>query len=89
MNTTDENVRLLVVGERVSVGRERVARFREWLASEHPEIGTPEAVSPDELIRLANKFEGGLVRTNRGLRESWRVGFIDHLHPRRSEFEPD
>jgi uncharacterized cupin superfamily protein len=89
MNPTDSNVRLLIVGERVAVGRERVARFREWFAATHPEIGEPESLSPDELIRHANDFEGGAVRENRGLRESWRVGFIDHLYPRRSDFEPD
>ncbi len=88
VNDTDENVRLLVVGERVAVGRERVARFVAWLNETHPEIEHPETVSSEELIRLANEFEGGAVKESRGLRESWRVGFIDHLYPRRSDFEP-
>ena len=38
---------------------------------------------------LADEFEGGEVRRNRGLRESWCVGFIDHLYERHSDFEPD
>ena len=88
-NPTDEPVRLLVIGERVAVGRRRVARFVEWLAERHPEIGDPATASPDVLIPLADEFEGGKVRQNRGLRESWRVGFIDHLYERRSDFEPD
>ncbi len=88
-NPTDEPVRLLVIGERVAVGRERVARFVGWLAERHPAIDRPQALSPDELIGLANEFEGGRVRANRGLRESWRVGFIDHLYDRKSDFEPD
>jgi uncharacterized cupin superfamily protein len=88
-NPTDEPVRLLIVGERVAVGRERVERFVAWLAEEHPEVDHPECVSSDELIVLANEFEGGLVRENRGLRESWRVGFIDYLYERHSDFEPN
>ena len=88
-NPTDAPVRLLIVGERVAVGRERVVRFIAWLAATHPEIERPEEVPPAELIVLANEFEGGLVRQNRGLRESWHVGFIDHLYERHSDFEPE
>ena len=77
------------VTERVAVGRERVARFVTWLAEQHPEIEDAKALAPDALIRLANEFEDGAVRENRGLRESWRVGFIDHLYERRSDFEPE
>jgi uncharacterized cupin superfamily protein len=88
-NPTDEDVRLLVIGERVAVGRERMARFVAWLGAEHPELGPPEALSPGELIALADEFEGGRVGRHRGLRESWQVGFLDHLYERRSDFEPD
>ena len=87
-NPTDQPVRLLIIGERVAVGRDRVAKFVAWLAEAHPEIDDPQAQTPDQLTRLANEFEDGLVRENRGLRESWRVGFIDHLYDRRSDFEP-
>lgn len=86
-NPTQDPVRLLVMGERVAVGRDRVARFVAWLGEHHPEIDHPDELPPDELIVLANEFEKGRVRENRGLRESWRVGFIDHLYPRRSDFE--
>lgn len=86
-NPTDEPVRLLVIGERVAVSRRRVGRFREWLRSTHPERGAPEGMPPDELLALADAFEGGGISRNRGLRESWRVGFIDHLYERRSDFE--
>ena len=86
-NPTDEPVRLLIIGERVAVGRERMARFVVWLGENHPEINHPDELPADELIVLANEFEGGRVRSNRGLRESWRVGFIDYLYERHSEFE--
>ncbi len=86
-NPTDEPVRLLIVGERVAVGRERMARFVAWLGENHPEIDHPDELPPTELVVLANEFEGGRVRENRGLRESWRVGFIDHLYERHSDFE--
>lgn len=88
-NPTAEPVRLLIIGERVAVGRDRVARFVAWLGETHPEIGEHASLPPEELILLADEFEGGRVRENRGLRESWRVGFIDHLYDRRSDFEPD
>ena len=39
--------------------------------------------------QLADEFEGGRIARNRGLRESWLVGFIDHLFERGSEFEDD
>jgi uncharacterized cupin superfamily protein len=86
-NPTDEPVRLLVIGERVAVSRRRVGRFREWLRATHPERGAPEGMAPGELLALADAFEGGAVSRNRGLRESWRVGFVDHLYERRSDFE--
>jgi uncharacterized cupin superfamily protein len=89
VNQTDRDVRMLVIGERVAVGRERVARFLEWLDTQHPEATPAAEEPPDTLIRLANEFENGAVRENRGLRESWRVGFIDHIYPRTSDFEPD
>jgi hypothetical protein len=54
----------------------------------HPEIERADALGPRELLRLANVFEDGRIRRDRGLRESWRVGFLDHLYPRRSDFEP-
>ena len=88
-NPTNEPVRLLVIGERGAVSRRRVARFVEWLGEAHPEVDRPDELSPDELIRLADEFESGAVRRNRGLRESWRVGFIDHLFERVSDFEQD
>jgi hypothetical protein len=78
-----------VIGERVAVSRRRVARFVAWIEATHPEIERPETLAPDELIALADEFEGGRVRGNRGLRESWRVGFVDHLYEGRSDFEPD
>ena len=86
-NPTSEPVRLLIIGERVAVSRARVARFVEWLGETHPELDRPDEATPDELIVLADEFEGGSVAGNRGLRESWRVGFIDHLYPRVSDFE--
>ena len=88
-NPTDEPVRLLIIGERVTVGRDRVARFIAWLGDTHPEVDHPDELTPKELLDLADEFEGGEVRRNRGLRESWCVGFIDHLYERHSDFEPD
>lgn len=88
-NPTDRPVRILVVGERVAVSRARVTRFVAWLHEAHPEIERPEALPPEALIELADAFEAGRVRASRGLRESWRVGFLDHLYARRSDFEPD
>ncbi len=88
-NPTDEPVRLLVVGERVAVSRARVGRFLDWLAAAHPELDHPDELSRDELTQLADEFEGGRVARNRGLRESWQVGFIDYLYERRSDFEDD
>jgi len=87
VNQTDRDVRLLVIGERVAVSRARVLRFLAWLGVTHPEVGPATDLPPDALLRLANEFEGGRVRENRGLRESWRVGFIDHVYPRESDFE--
>jgi uncharacterized cupin superfamily protein len=89
MNQTERDVRLLVIGERVAVSRNRVNRFLAWLEETHPELGPATEQAPDNLLHLANEFEGGQVRENRGLRESWRVGFIDHVYPRVSDFEPD
>ena len=88
VNQTDQDVRLLVIGERVAIGRERFERFERWLREVHPEIERADALDPQELLRLANEFEDGRIRAHRGLRESWRVGFLDHLYPRRSDFEP-
>lgn len=87
-NATDQPVRLLVIGERVAVSRKRVERFANWVASTHPELGAPEALDEAQLFELADEFEGGVLADNRGLAEGWRVGFIDHLFPRVSEFEP-
>jgi len=86
-NPGDEPVRLLVFGERCAVSRERTERFRAWLAEERPELGAPETIEETVLLALADEFEGGKLRGNHGLEESWRVGFIDHIYPRRAEFE--
>ena len=88
-NPTDRNVRMLVIGERVAVSRKRVQRFVAWLAQEHPELGPAADQEAEALLRLANTFEGGQIKLNRGLRESWRVGLIDHVYPRASDFEPE
>jgi uncharacterized cupin superfamily protein len=87
-NPTDDPVRLLIVGERVAVGRVRVGRFLEWLAEAHGEIEDPKQLAPKDLLALADEFEKGQVSRNRGLRESWLVGFIDHVYDRSSDFEP-
>jgi uncharacterized cupin superfamily protein len=86
-NATDEPVRLLVIGERGAISRERVTRFAAWVAESHPELGSPDALDEAVLFRLADEFEGGALTENRGLAESWRVGFIDHLFHRVSDFE--
>jgi len=86
-NPTDEPVRLLVIGERVAISRKRMTRFVAWLGEVHPEVDHPDELPLAELLDLADEFEGGRVRQNRGLRESWQVGFIDHLQDRRSDFE--
>ena len=89
VNETTSDVRLLVIGERVGVSRARVERFVTWLEETHPEKGPAAEQEPEALLRLANEFEGGRVRGSRGLRESWRVGFVDHVYPRESDFEPE
>jgi uncharacterized cupin superfamily protein len=89
VNTSLQDVQLLVIGERVAISRERVQRFVAWLGDRHPEIDRPEALEPEPLLHLANEFEKGRIRTNRGLRESWRVGFVDHLYAHESDFEAD
>ncbi len=86
-NATDQPVRLLVIGERVAVSRERVNRFASWVVSTHPELGPPADLDGTKLLDLTDEFEGGGVVGNRGLSESWRVGFIDHLFHRLSDFE--
>jgi len=86
VNRTDAPVRLLVIGERAGVGRERVATFLEWLRGSHPEVERPEHLDEQALLRLADEFEGGTVLESRGLSESWRVGFVDHVFRRE---EPD
>lgn len=88
-NPTTEPVRILVIGERASVGRPRVERFLVWLAAAHPEVDRPEELEPGDLIQLADEFEEGRVGRNRGLREAWQVGFVDHLFETSSEFEGD
>jgi uncharacterized cupin superfamily protein len=88
-NPSDEPVRLLVIGERVAVSRRRVTRFVAWLGETHPEIDRPDELSPEQLIQLVDEFERGEVTRNRGLRESWQVGLIDHLYDRISDFESD
>ena len=87
-NATDEPVRLLVIGERVAVSRARVLRFADWVRELHPELGSPDALDEVKLFELADEFEGGTLADHRGLAESWRVGFIDHLFHRASDFEP-
>lgn len=87
-NPTKSDVRLLIIGERVAVSRERVERFVAWLAASHPELGAAAEQEPEALLRLANDFENGQIKLNRGLRESWRVGFLDHIYPRVCDFEP-
>lgn len=87
VNQTDRNVRLLIIGERAATSRARVQQFIAWLAETHPEIERPEALASPQLVALADEFEGGRLSADRGLAESWRVGFIDHLFERRSEFE--
>ena len=89
VNPGPQDVRLLVIGERVAISRERMQRFVAWLGDRHPEIDRPDALEPEPLLHLANEFEKGRIRKHRGLRESWRVGFVDHLYPRRSDFEAD
>ncbi len=88
-NPTDEPVRLLVVGERVAMSRERVKRLEEWIAAAHPELGDPLALPVARVLELADAFEGGALARNRGLRESWAVGLIDHFYPRPCDFEPE
>ena len=89
VNTSQDPVRLLVVGERVAVSRKRVLRFLAWLGEVHPEVDHPDELSLDELTALADQFDGGALSRNRGLRESWRVGFLDHLYERVCDFEDD
>lgn len=89
VNHTDRDVRLLVIGERAAISRARVERFLTWLTEAHPELGPAPTLEPDALLRLANDFEGGKVKEDRGLRESWRVGLVDHVYPRASEFEEE
>jgi len=88
VNRTSSDVRLLIVGERVAVSRARVERFVAWLGENHPDALPAASQEPEALLHLANEFEGGKVRESRGLRESWRVGFVDHVYPRESDFEP-
>jgi uncharacterized cupin superfamily protein len=88
-NDSQAPVRLLIVGERGAVSRERVARFAEWVREKHPEVGSPDALEESRLLELADEFEGGAVSDHSGYAESWRVGFIDHLFHRVSDFEPD
>ena len=87
-NDTSESVRLLVIGERSAVSRERVGRFADWVREQHPELGHPDALDEDTLLELVDAFEGGAVSQHSGYAESWRVGFIDHLFHRVSDFEP-
>ena len=82
------SVRLLVIGERSAISRQRVKRFAAWVASTHPELGNPEELDEAKLLELVDEFEGGVLGENSGLAESWRVGFIDHLFHRVSDFEP-
>lgn len=86
-NPTDEPARILVIGERAAVSRRRMQRFLEWISETHPDVDRPDELPPGELIRLADEFEGGRLGQNRVLRESWLVGFIDHVYERPSEFE--
>ena len=88
-NATDQPVRLLVLGERCAVSRERVQRFTLWVSEQRPELGSPDSLDEEKLLALVDEFEGGALGENRGLAESWRVGFIDHLFHRVSEFEPE
>ena len=86
-NATDRPVRLLVIGERCAVSRKRVQRFAAWVRRAHPELGSPDALDESKLLALADEFEGGALAESPGVAESWRVGFIDHLFHRVSDFE--
>ena len=86
-NDTREPVRLLVIGERGAVSRARVLRFADWVREKHASLGSPDALDEDRLLALADEFEGGALGRHSGYAESWRVGFIDHLFHRVSDFE--
>jgi uncharacterized cupin superfamily protein len=87
VNRGEENVRLLVIGERAGIRRPRILEFFAWIAEVHPETGDPHAVAESRLLELADEFEDGEITASRGLREAWRVGFLDHVFPRPSDFD--
>jgi uncharacterized cupin superfamily protein len=89
VNQTEQDVRLLVVGERAAIGRPRVLKFIHWLKEKHPDLRDPGDLPEPRLLELVDEFEGGGLSARRILKESWRVGLIDHLFTRRSDIEPD
>lgn len=87
INRTDRDVRILVVGERVAVGRSRVGQFLAWMKEHHPEVSEPQELDEARLLEFADQFEGGKISAKRILRESWRVAFLDHVFERGLELD--
>ena len=87
VNRSEQNVRLLVIGERAGIRRPRIRELLAWVAETHPEVGDAMALPESRLLELADEFEGGKIASNGGLREAWRVGFMDHVFPKPSDFD--
>ena len=86
VNKSEQNVQLLIIGERAGIRRPRILELLAWIGQTHPEVGEPGALSEPRLLELADEFEEGRVSANTGLLEAWRVGLMDHVFPKPSDF---
>jgi uncharacterized cupin superfamily protein len=88
VNQSEKDVRLLIVGERASIKRARILEFLSWLEEKHPNLPRPQELPEARLLELADEFEGGRLSASWVRKERWRVGFIDHVFTRGSDFGP-
>jgi hypothetical protein len=49
--------------------------FMDWLADRHPELPNLRNIDADQLLGLANEFEGGKLSDNGALKTKWRISF--------------
>lgn len=88
VNTTERDVRLLIIEERAPISVERFEAFLHWLEKEHPKRPQAEGLPESRLLELADEFEGGALAASHVLWESWRLRFVDQGLIRHSEPQP-
>jgi uncharacterized cupin superfamily protein len=78
VNDGDDRVRLLVIGERIVMDGETMIAFARWLVAECPDRLPLEALSSEERIALANRYEAGALDADERRHLVWQASLSDN-----------